>query len=283
MGDDGMPVGEVAARLGVTVRTLHHWDEIDLARPAARSTAGYRLYTGDDLERLRRILVYRELGLDLEAIRAVLDERGGDVAEQLKVQRAQLAQRIAQLRDLDDDLGRMIEAQERGILLSEDEQRSTFGPDWNTRWPSEAKDAYGGSAQWQQYAEKSASRSAEDWAAVMRTVEAFEADLAAAVDQAPSRGMPSLSRSSSVIARSSRRSSRSPGRCRCTSAACTPPTSVSPPTTTPYVRASPSGCARPSTPALARTASTRYRGVGVSRPHGATRTGRALRTGRFVG
>jgi len=183
MIEDGMPVGEVAARLGVTVRTLHHWDEIGLARPAARSTAGYRLYTGDDLERLRRILVYRELGLDLEAIRAVLDEHGGDVAEQLKVQRAQLAQRIAQLRDLDDDLGRMIEAQERGILLSEDEQRSTFGPDWNTRWPAEANNAYGGSMQWQQYAERSASRSTDDWAAVMRTVEAFEADLAAAVDR----------------------------------------------------------------------------------------------------
>jgi hypothetical protein len=48
------------------------------------------------------------------------------------VQRAQLAQRIAQLNDLDEDLARMIEAQERGILLSDDEQRDIFGPDWNT-------------------------------------------------------------------------------------------------------------------------------------------------------
>lgn len=183
MAEDGMPVGEVAGRLGVTVRTLHHWDEIGLARPAARSAAGYRLYTGDDLERLRRILVYRELGLDLDAVRAVLDEPGGDVAEQLRVQRAQLGQRIAQLRDLDDDLGRMIEAQERGILLSDEEQRSTFGPDWNTQWPSEAREAYGGSPQWQQYAERSASRSVEDWAVITRTVEAFEAELADAVDR----------------------------------------------------------------------------------------------------
>ena len=55
MREDGMPVGDTAARLGVTVRTLHHWDEIGLACPAARSPAGYRLYTDDDLERLRRI------------------------------------------------------------------------------------------------------------------------------------------------------------------------------------------------------------------------------------
>ncbi|WP_081323086.1 MerR family transcriptional regulator [Microbacterium testaceum] len=182
MGEHGMPVGETAARLGLTVRTLHHWDEIGLARPAARSAAGYRLYTDDDLERLRRIVVYRELGLDLDAIRAVLDERGGDVAAQLRIQRVQLAQRITQLRELDEDLARMIAAQERGILLSDDEQRETFGPVWDTSWPAQARDAYGGSPQWQQYAERSASRSVDDWAAVTRSVSAFDDELGAAMD-----------------------------------------------------------------------------------------------------
>lgn len=182
MGEQGMPVGETAAQLGLTVRTLHHWDEIGLASPAARSAAGYRLYTDDDLERLRRIVVYRELGLDLDAIRAVLDEPGGDVAEQLRVQRAQLARRIAQLQHLDEDLERMIAAQERGILLSEDDQRATFGPGWDTRWPAEAREAYGGSPQWQQYAERAASRSADDWKAVTRTVAAFDEELGAAID-----------------------------------------------------------------------------------------------------
>lgn len=177
-----MPVGETAARLGLTVRTLHHWDEIGLARPAARSSAGYRLYTDDDLERLRRIVVYRELGLDLDAIRAVIDEPGRDVASQLRMQRAHVAQRIAQLQVVDDDLERMIAAQERGILLPEDEQHETFGPGWDPKWPVEAREAYGGSPQWQQYAERSASRSVDDWAAVTRTVAAFDEELGAAVD-----------------------------------------------------------------------------------------------------
>ncbi|WFR67523.1 MerR family transcriptional regulator [Curtobacterium flaccumfaciens] len=57
-----LTVGQAAARLGVTVRTLHHWDEIALAQPSSRSAAGYRLYTEGDLERLRRIVVYREAG-----------------------------------------------------------------------------------------------------------------------------------------------------------------------------------------------------------------------------
>lgn len=182
MSDDGLPVGETAARLGLTVRTLHHWDEIGVASPAERSRAGYRLYTDADVERLRRIVVYRELGLDLDAIRAILDESAGGVADQLRVQRAQLAQRITQLHDLDDDLARMIKAQERGILLSDDEQREIFGPDWNTDWPAQARDAYGQSAQWQQYAERAAARSAGDWATVTEAMVAFEAELGAAVD-----------------------------------------------------------------------------------------------------
>lgn len=178
----GMPVGETAARLGLTVRTLHHWDEIGLARPAARSGAGYRLYTDADLERLRRITVYRELGLDLDAIRSIIDEPGDDVVESLRVQRAQLSQRIARLREVDDDLARMIEAQERGVLLSDDEQRAAFGPGWDPRWPAEARAHYGASSSWQEYAERSAGRSADDWAAVMQTVSAVDAELGAALE-----------------------------------------------------------------------------------------------------
>jgi DNA-binding transcriptional MerR regulator len=71
---DGLTVGQASKRLGVTVRALHHWDEIGLVRPSLRTPAGYRLYTAADLERLQRIVVYRELGLGLDRIRAVLDD-----------------------------------------------------------------------------------------------------------------------------------------------------------------------------------------------------------------
>ncbi len=182
MSEQGLPVGETAARIGVTVRALHHWDEIGLARPAARSQAGYRLYTDDDLDRLRRIVVYRELGLDLDAIRAVLDDPGGDVAERLRVQRAQVATRIDLLRTLDDDLERMIAAQESGILLSSEEQTATFGPGWDTSWPAQAKERHGDTPQWQQYAERSARRGPAEWADVTARMTAVEDELAAAMD-----------------------------------------------------------------------------------------------------
>ena len=48
-----MTVGSLSEMSGVSVRTLHHYDEIGLLRPTSRSAAGYRLYTPDDAERLR--------------------------------------------------------------------------------------------------------------------------------------------------------------------------------------------------------------------------------------
>ena len=45
----GLTVGQVAERFGVTVRTLHHYDEIELLTPSERTRAGYRVYTADDL------------------------------------------------------------------------------------------------------------------------------------------------------------------------------------------------------------------------------------------
>ena len=66
-------VGQVADELGVTVRTLHHYDEIGLLHPSERTPAGYRLYTAEDLERLQNIVVYRRLGFPLEEIGELLD------------------------------------------------------------------------------------------------------------------------------------------------------------------------------------------------------------------
>jgi DNA-binding transcriptional MerR regulator len=74
-------VKEVAALSGVTVRALYHYDELGLLTPNARSAAGYCLYGDDDLLRLRQILIGRELGLSLEAIRRSLDDPNFDEAE----------------------------------------------------------------------------------------------------------------------------------------------------------------------------------------------------------
>jgi len=187
---DGFTVGQVAARLDVTVRALHHWDETGLARPSLRTSGGYRLYTASDVERLQRIVVYREFGLGLDRIRELLDDPATDVASALREQRAQVIERIERLRQLSTGLDRMIEAHERGLLLTAEQQTAIFGPEWNPEWAEQARRRYGDTEQWRQYAERSAPRGPREWQAVAATVAELERALGKAVDTGVRPGSP---------------------------------------------------------------------------------------------
>lgn len=106
-------VGELAARVGVSVRTLHHYDRLGLVRPAARSEAGYRLYREPDLLRLQQVLTLRRLGLPLRRIREVLDGEDFDVAASLHIQRRALRERIEELRRIESAIAEALDVQER--------------------------------------------------------------------------------------------------------------------------------------------------------------------------
>ncbi|WP_223230887.1 MerR family transcriptional regulator [Microbacterium jejuense] len=180
--DDGLTVGAVAELLGVTVRTLHHWDEIGLASPSERTPAGYRIYTDADLGRLERIVAYRDAGLGLDAVREVLDDATTDIGTTLRAQRAQLADRIEELRRLDEQLERLTDAHERGILLSPEEQTESFGPAWDADDAAGARAAWGGTLQWAQFAERSASRTKAEWQALAADMAALQQALGDALD-----------------------------------------------------------------------------------------------------
>lgn len=68
-----MKVGVIAERLGLSVRTLHYWEEVGLVTPSARSAGGFRLYTDADLERLILIRRMKPLGFTLEEMKAILE------------------------------------------------------------------------------------------------------------------------------------------------------------------------------------------------------------------
>src|SRR5689334_2048585 len=108
-------VKEVARIAGISVRALHHYDEIGLLVPSGRTGAGYRLYDQDDLLRLQQIVIGRELGMPLEEIRRSLDEPGFDRRAALEKQRAELAVRAeratAMLRAVDQALAALGPAQ----------------------------------------------------------------------------------------------------------------------------------------------------------------------------
>ncbi len=93
-------VKELAALAGVSVRTLHYYDELGLLVPSARSPAGYRLYTDDDALRLQQIVIQRELGLPLEEIRRALDDPKYDRRAALVRQRDELAKRAERTQEM---------------------------------------------------------------------------------------------------------------------------------------------------------------------------------------
>ena len=92
-------VKEISQLTGVSVRTLHHYDAIGLLKPTEVTEAGYRLYNGEALERLYRILVYRELGLSLNEIRNILDVPDHDRNRILEQQIQMMQDRISNLQN----------------------------------------------------------------------------------------------------------------------------------------------------------------------------------------
>lgn len=86
-----LTVNEVAKLSGVSVRALHHYDEIGLLKPAFLGENGYRYYGEEELLRLQQILIHRELGIPLGEIAAILDAPGFDRLKALEAQRERLA------------------------------------------------------------------------------------------------------------------------------------------------------------------------------------------------
>jgi DNA-binding transcriptional MerR regulator len=94
MGSAALKVGEVARRTGLTVRTLHHYDEIGLLKPSLHTEAGYRLYTGRDIARLQQVVSLRQLGLSLEEIRDCLNRPRFSALEVIEIHLARLKEQI---------------------------------------------------------------------------------------------------------------------------------------------------------------------------------------------
>ncbi|WP_380704768.1 MerR family transcriptional regulator [Salinithrix halophila] len=97
-------MGEAAKRLGLTVRTLHHYDEIGLVGPAERNQHGHRLYTQEDLMKLAQVKMLKRVGLPLKDIRAVLDHHRKDPDQLLKKQLSALRQEKNRLEEMEKGL-----------------------------------------------------------------------------------------------------------------------------------------------------------------------------------
>lgn len=101
-----LKVGELARQTGISVRTLHHYDEVGLLSPTRRSDAGYRLYTPDDVARLQHILALRHLGLSLGEIQHCLTHPDYTIVRVIRLHIQRLQEQI----EIQQTLCRRLEA-----------------------------------------------------------------------------------------------------------------------------------------------------------------------------
>ena len=146
-------VTEVSKITGVSVRTLHHYDEIGLLKPAKVTEAGYRLYDTANLQRLHAILLLKELQFPLKDIKEILDTPGFDPMEALTQQIGLLELKRQHLTDLIDHAR---EIQKTGVIPMD---FSSFDTEKIDRYAAEAKKKWGKTEAYKEYEAKTAGRS----------------------------------------------------------------------------------------------------------------------------
>lgn len=141
-------VKEISSLTGVSVRTLHYYDEINLLKPTETTDAGYRLYDDTALERLHSILLFRELKFPLGEIKAILDSNGFDKEAALKEQ-------IKLLEMQKNRLDEIIDSARKLLMKGNDNMNfSAFNKSEIDKYADEAKKKWENTAAYKEFAEK---------------------------------------------------------------------------------------------------------------------------------
>jgi DNA-binding transcriptional MerR regulator len=173
-------VGQVARLAGITVRTLHHYDEIGLLTPGERTSAGYRRYTDDDLTRLQQILLYRELGFGLDEITVILDEPRTDELTHLRRQHELLTRKAERIHEVIAAVERAMQARTQNIALTPQERLEVFGGFRPENHDAEAERRWGSTDQYAQSRRRVATYTKADWLQLQAEGENIAAGLVAA-------------------------------------------------------------------------------------------------------
>lgn len=166
-----LTIGRVAALTGLTVRALHHYDDIGLVSPSQRSAAGYRLYTAEDLQRLRQVLLFRELGFALDAVRELIDappeRRRAALVEQRTALEARLRHGETVLKAVDATLQTFDgdDTMNTGHDAGHEPERMFDGYDRfrNGEYAEEARERWGDTDHWKISQARARGYSKDDW------------------------------------------------------------------------------------------------------------------------
>ena len=184
-------VGELSRLTGVTVRALHHYDEIGLVRPSQRSAAGYRIYRDADVLRLQQVLVLRELGVPLEEIGAVIDQ-ASDRAALLRKHRRELAERRTRIDAMLAAVDAALGALEKGQTMQPVDVTKMFDGFRPEDYEEEARQRWGHTEAYKESARRTRQYGKPEWEAIRRESEAIYARLAGLMQQGAAASDPAV-------------------------------------------------------------------------------------------
>lgn len=152
-------VKQLSDLAGVSVRTLHYYDEIGLLEPSSIAGNGYRYYSDQALLRLQQILFYRELELELKQIRRILEDPSFDLAAALQSHRSALQAKIERLKALIQTVDATIMHLAGEIKMNQKSIFEGFSPEKQKQYDEEAERLWGESAResarlWKSYSEQ---------------------------------------------------------------------------------------------------------------------------------
>jgi DNA-binding transcriptional MerR regulator len=156
-------VSQVARMAGVSVRTLHHYDEIGLLRPSGRSEAGYRLYQPAEVARLQQVLFFRALELPLEEIARIMTDPAFDVGAALRMQRQMLSEKAVQVRGLIAAVDAAILRLEKGETMASEDMFEVFRGFDPAEHEAEAERRWGGTEEYRQSKQRTSRYTKQDW------------------------------------------------------------------------------------------------------------------------
>ncbi|MCY1004568.1 MerR family transcriptional regulator [Nannocystis pusilla] len=158
-----LTVKQVASIAGVSVRALHHYDEIGLLRPSGRSGAGYRLYSEADLSRLQQVLFFRALEFPLQEICRIMRDPEFDIGASLRMQRQLLSEKAVQLQSLLAAVDAAIARLESKRPMTPEEMKQMFDGFDPSEHEAEAEARWGHTEAFRESKRRTAGYGKGDW------------------------------------------------------------------------------------------------------------------------
>lgn len=175
-------VKAVADLAGISVRTLHHYDEIGLLKPAQMTDVGYRLYGSSELERLQQILFFRELGFSLQEIKDIISRPGFDRRQALVNHRKLLLERQERLTRLIQSVDRTLAAMERGVEM---DTKTMFDGFDQSQYEEEARQRWGHTDAYKESVRRTKQYTDADWVVIKQELHDILHGMAALMDRPP--------------------------------------------------------------------------------------------------